>query len=125
MSRTHLPSRSSELLFEEQAPVTRLAMDADTGRTLWCATTESSVRRWNVPPAEWGGAGGAPPPSPRTARGHGRIFQAGPSPQVRQRQRFTSGARSAIPRACLPLVCAPSMQSCRWVVLLLTAQAKA
>lgn len=92
--RTHVASRSTELLFQEQAPINKLQMSAD-GKRLWCATTSSSVRVWDVPPPDWGSGGGSghhAPTSPRTpGRMCGRVFHAGPSPQVRQRQRFSVG----------------------------------
>ncbi len=90
--RTHLTSRSSELMVEEADPINKIAMGPDG--LLWCATTGSTARCYDVGGfTRIGGglAGGLPPVSPRTPSraASGKIFHAGPSPQVRHRQRLS------------------------------------
>ena len=90
--RTQLSSRSSELIAEESKPINKIAMGPDG--LLWCATTGSSARCYDVGGFKWMGGGlpgGLPPPSPRTpARtASGKVFHAGPSPQMRHRQRLS------------------------------------
>lgn len=64
-------------------------------------------RCWSIPPPDFGGGGGGgggssghlQPTSPRTPSRHSsRVFHAGPSPQVRHRQRMSFGETSASAR---------------------------
>ena len=106
-----MPSRTSELLFEEQHPVRRLALDSEAGM-LWAAITSSTVQQWHVPNVAI-----PPPTSPTkhfpdtsTISNEGgkdtnigseiagaassvgaHQFSVGPSPLLRQRQKFDTG----------------------------------
>ena len=108
--RTHLSTRSSELMFEEPNPINKIAMSPEG--LLWCATTGSAVRCYDVGGFQWmsnGNGGPVPPPSPRTPAksASGKLFHAGPSPQLRQRQRaseFSQTHCNRIPsRRIIPL----------------------
>ena len=93
--RTHLESRSSELLARTGAPVQALAL-CPAGEGVWVATLGgSSVARWDLPPggaaaAAWGGRGGQgtkdwPPSSRRRPPGGlraARVLSPPPRPRL-------------------------------------------
>jgi len=98
--RTHLESRSSELLARTGAPVQALAL-CPAGEGVWVATLGgSSVARWDLPPggaaaAAWGGRGGQgtkdwPPSSPKTPTGRP---EGGPSAFSPSTSPLTTGRR--------------------------------
>lgn len=116
--RTHLESRSSELLARTDKPVQALAL-CPAGEGVWVASLGgSSVARWDLPPGgaaaaasgdRWGrGSKGSPPASPKTPTGPS-AFSPSTSPLTTGRRlsrgpRRSGSSRLQDPDALTPLL---------------------
>lgn len=106
--RTNIEQASTELLFQEQHPISSLALNQQDN-TLWCSTLSSEVRQWHMPSHERSGAQWVPPEgpstsSPRRTQQHGHAFSAATSAVMRSRQLFDAGELLACGNAAFSIL---------------------